>query len=165
MKITYLLALSLIVMMFLFSGCPVGIDYPLDTPGSKSIDKALLGTWISDKEGADIQKVIISKRDKTSYNIEVLEVGEYYSLDTKTFVAWVTTIGKEKFIYAKPDNEDKYYIYRYKVNGKGSFETNDVGLLVGGIDAVTSTEAFRDEVSKSMKMDGCFSELQNWSKQ
>jgi len=164
MKSIYFLAIALVGAMLLFSGCPIGIDYPLDEPGSKSIDKALLGTWTSDKEDATIKKVSIVKKDKTSYTIEVLEVGEYYTMETRMYTAWVTQIDKEKFLYAKPDNEDKYYIYRYKVTGKGSFETYDVGLLVGGIDGVTSTAAFREEVSKSMKMDDCFSDLQIWKK-
>ncbi|NLJ06789.1 MAG: hypothetical protein GX437_03860 [Sphingobacteriales bacterium] len=164
MKSVYLFALLLIGSMMLFSGCPVGTDYPPDNPGSKSIDKKLLGTWINNKEDADIQKVVISKGSNNSYDIEVLETGEYYMMSTKKFTGWVTTIGKEKFLYAKPDDEDKYYVYHYTLKGKNSFESSDVGLLVGGIDAVTSIEAFRAEIEASMKMDDCFSDFITWTK-
>lgn len=164
MKSIYLVAFFLISLMLIFSGCPVGIDYPLDTPGSKPIDKKLLGTWENNNKDADIQKVKISKGSNNSYEIEVINTGEYYMMETKKFTAWITKIGNENFLYAKPDNENKYYVYHYSITGKNSFESSDVRLLVGGLEAVTSTEAFRAEIEASMKLDDCFADFNTWTK-
>lgn len=150
--------------VLLFYGCPIGLDYSAGTPGTEKIDKALIGTWVTDKAEHEVKKVTITKIDDFSYNLVVEEKGELYSVDDDEFTAWVTTIKGKKFLYAKPTVEDKYYLYHYEVSGK-KLVTHDVGLLDGGTDAVKSTETLRQQIETSLDMDGCLSEEATFTKQ
>jgi hypothetical protein len=155
--------LSLGIVAILATGCPVGLDHPLDEPNANKIDKELLGTWESESESAEVKSVTISEASSTQYNIEVHEHGEMYVLETDKLIGWTTTLAGAKFVYLKPDNEEKFYHYQYKFDGQ-QLITNDVSLLEGGVDAVTSTKALRDQVEKSMKSDEWATETQTWHK-
>lgn len=157
--------LFLLATLLVSTGCPVGIDYPLGTPGSEKIDPDLIGTWSADKEDHEIMKVRIEKADNYSYRIVVLETGSMYSVEDDQFTGRVTTIGGKKFIYAQPNSSSEYYTYCYELDGKEQMRSYDVGLLVGGTDAVTSTQAYRNEVEASLKMDDCLSEETLWIKE
>ena len=54
-----LFALFIAPIMLLTTGCPVGITYPLGTPGTEKIDKSILGKWVQepgdDKEILSVQ--------------------------------------------------------------------------------------------------------------
>jgi len=69
----------------------------------------------------------------------------------------MTEIDGRKFLYAEGEISFTFFTYNYEIS-KNSLSLYDVGLLVGGRDAVTSTEAFRTEISASMKKPECLSE-------
>lgn len=158
-------ALLLLATLLIATGCPVGVGYPLSAPGSEKIDERLLGTWYTEKEDHDIQRVKIEKRDDYSYAIKVLETGSMYAVEDTNFQGWITKIGGKDFIFAMPSIAEEYYTYCYVIDGKNQMRSFDVGLLVGGVDAVTSTEAYRKEVEASLKMDDCLTEETLWVKE
>lgn len=155
----------LILVITTFYGCPVGIDYPLGTPGTEKLNKELIGTWKSDKTDAEVLKVKFEKNDDNSYKVTVLERGEMYALETDFLTGWVTEVEGKTFVFFKPENETKYYHYMIKELGKGKMVSCDVSLLDGGVDAVTSTEALRKQVTNSMKSDEFGVETITWTKQ
>ncbi len=163
MKAKYSLLLLLPAVVLLMTGCPVGLDYSLGTPGSEEINKTLIGTWVNGSEEAEVKRVKIVKGKENSYDVTVLERGEMYSLETDNLQGWVTTLEEKSFLYLKPVGEDKFYHYCYWMEGE-ILQTSDVSLLDGGVDAVTSTETLRKQVATSMRMKEWGSEIQEWSK-
>ena len=151
--------------ILLLTGCPVGTDYPLSTPGTEKIDKALIGTWIAQDPESSVKKVKIKKSDKYSYNVMVVDTGSYYWVDDMKFTGYTTEMEGKKFVYFKGETSGKYYLYCYEVIDKKQFKTWDVGLKEGGIDAVVSTDAFRQEVIASLKHDDCLSGEILWIKE
>lgn len=161
-----LLHLSILVIVITsFYGCPIGIDYPLGTPGKEKINKDLIGIWESNDSEAEVLKVKFEKSDDNSYKVTVLERGAMYGLETDFLTGWVTEIEGKTFLFFKPENEEKYYHYMIKEMGNGTMVTCDVSLLDGGVDAVTSTEAFRKQVATSMKSAEYGVESITWSKE
>ncbi len=147
----------LILMLLVLTGCPTGLPHPLGNPGTEKIDQNLIGEWITDNPDAEAANFKIAKKDNYSYSVEVLQKGEMYSITSTSLTGWITKLDGQNFFYLKPSDEESYYLYAYKLNGKTELITYDVSLLVGGVDAVTSTSAFRDEVSKSLKQPNCLS--------
>lgn len=141
----------LVLATLALASCPVGVEFPLGTPGTEKIDKKLLGTWRATDAEHEVQRVRISKRDKTSYDLEVLQKGELFAADATSFTGWVTKVDGQRFLYANAQSSDEYFTYAYDFAGKDLVVSN-VALLVGGIDAVTSTAAYRAEVSASLKL-------------
>jgi len=152
------------VMITSFYGCPIGIDYPLAKTGGEKINKDLIGTWVAEGDG-EVKKATISKNDDNSYKITVEERGEMYSLETDNLSGWITELDGKSFLIFKPENEEKYYHYMIKESGKRTMVTCDVSLLDGGVDAVTSTETLREQVSLSMKKAEFCVETTRWTKQ
>jgi hypothetical protein len=148
-----------------FYGCPVGLDYPIEAPGNEKIDEKLLGTWKNNNPDEEIIRVKISKKDNHSYNVQVLEKGEMYALESDNFIGWICSLQGKKFLYFKPDNEDKYYHYFIKELKDNKMISCDLALLDGGKDAVTSTESLQKEVISSMKMEGFCAETEQWTKE
>lgn len=152
-----IITLLLVTVLFIY-GCPVGVDYAPDTPGSKPIDKRLIGTWTCVSGSCDDIKVVeVKKEDKTSYSIKVLEKGTSYMTNDVNFKGWVTQIDGIDFLYAQGDSSSQYYNYTY------SFKNDrlilyDARFLEGGMDAVTSSEALRTEISASLKKPDFFTE-------
>jgi hypothetical protein len=161
-----LLSFSLLaVIVLVFYGCPIGLDYSLGSPGAEKIDPALLGTWkIDETMDGEVLKLKISKGDATSYKVEVLERGEMYSLSTDDLTGWVTKVNGENFLYVKPSDEEKFYHYHYEVTGK-KLVIHDVALLDGGVDAISSTETLRSQVERSMTKEGWGKEKLEYTKQ
>ena len=155
------LAWLALLPLWLLWGCPTGADYPLGTLDTEAIDPALLGTWAQDDTEREVMRVVVRQKTETAYAVEVLERGATFALEDDLLTGWVTTIGDKKFIYLKPASEEKYYLYCYEVRD-GELLTWDVGLLVGGIDAVTSTEAYRQEVAASLGLEDCLSSQTHW---
>ncbi len=161
-----LLHLSIFILVITtFYGCPIGIDYPLGTPGKEKINKELIGTWVSDKSDAEVIKVKFEKNDDNSYKVTVLERGEMYALETDNLIGWITEVEGKIFLFFKPENEEKYYHYMIKEMDKAKMVSCDVSLLDGGVDAVTSTEAFRKQVATSMKSAEYGVETISWTKE
>lgn len=151
-------AFSLLFGVFLFvsMGCPAGLEYPLDEPGTVEIDPELIGTWIAEDESAEMLKVKVSKKDNYTLFVEVLESSENYLMDVSTFDAWVTTFEGKNFLFAKPDDgsEESYYHYNYEIEN-GNLVIQDISLLVNGTDGVSDMESLRKEVAASLKLEGC----------
>ena len=149
----------LFLLAIVTPGSPVGIPYPLcDESQLEKVDKDLLGTWKAVADSAEILVVRIGQEDELTYNVEVIEQSENYLADDTQFFSWTTRLDGHSFIFSQgseSDNED-FYLYHYAFEGK-KLVIHDVGLLVGGMDAVTSTEAFRQEVSASLKNPECLS--------
>lgn len=154
-----------VIIIGTFYGCPVGLDHPLSEPGKEKIEDNLIGVWKNSKADAEITKVKISKKDEYSYSVQVLEKGEMYALETDNFIGWSTSLEGKKFLFFKPDNEDKYYHYLIKELKGPKMISCDLSLLDGGKDAVTSTESLRKEVISSMKMEGFCAETEQWTKE
>lgn len=150
----------------LTTGCPVGIAYPLGKPGTEKIDTKLIGVWQAKSDSAEMVKLEVGKKDDFTYWVEVLQTGESYMAESTSFDAWVTKIDGQNFIYSKPTDPaaEEFFVYQYAVNGK-SLAIQDVSLLIGGMDAVTSTEAFRNEVSASLKLPDCLTSKLEYQKQ
>ena len=108
----------------------------------------------------------IRDRDNNSVFVNVLQRGSMYSMETDNFYGWFTEIEGKNFIYMQDidDAEDDYYTYCFEVNGN-TMKSYDISLLVGGVDAITSTEAYREEVKASLKMEGALSSEAIWTKQ
>ena len=155
-----LLALALMVC----SGCPIGLDYPLAPKGEEKIERELIGTWVAEAEDPEVKKVSLKSSGDNTYEVEVLEKGSMYSLETDKLEAWVTTVNKGNFLILKPEGEDKFYHYQFHFNGN-KLVTNDVSLVDGGVDAVTSTETLRNQVERSMGMEGWADENISWNKE
>lgn len=157
----------LLLLGIVSTGCPVGIAYPLcEATQIEKVDKNLLGTWKAMDNSADILQVKIGKEDEVTYNVEVLEKGENYMVDEVQFFSWATKLDGHSFLFSKASEGDdsNYYLYHIVLDKKRLI-IEDMGLLVGGVDAVTSTEAFRQEVSASLKMPDCLSARFEYSKQ
>jgi hypothetical protein len=148
-----------------FYGCPVGLDYPIEAPGNEKIDEKLIGTWNNNNPDAEIIRVKISKKDDHSYTVQVLEKGEMYALETDNFIGWSASLEGKKFLFFKPDNEDKYYHYVIKELTGPKMLSCDLSLLDGGKDAVTSTGALQKEALSSMKMEDFCAETEQWTKE
>ncbi|HEX2900424.1 MAG TPA: hypothetical protein VHS96_11955 [Bacteroidia bacterium] len=164
MKAKHFLLLLLPAVVLLMTGCPIGLDYSLGTPGTEEINKSLIGTWVNGSEEAEVKRVKIAKGKDNSYEVAVQERGEMYSLETDELQGWVTTVEDKSFIYLKPIGEEKYYHYCYWMDGS-TLITCDVSLLDGGVDMVTSTETLRSQVAKSMHKAEWGSEVQEWTKE
>lgn len=162
-KFIHLSIFTLIITTFY--GCPVGIDYPLGNPGKENINKEFLGTWVNSAEDPEVKKVSIKKKDDYSYDVLVLERGSMYALETDILTGWLTDVEGKTFLFFKPENEEKYYHYMIKEKDKATMVTCDVSLLDGGVDAVTSTEAFRKQIVTSMKSDEYGVETITWTKE
>ncbi len=150
---------------FLFSGCPVGIDYPAGYPGKEKIDRELIGTWFNDQDEPAVKEVRISKVDEYSMHAEVTQQGSMYSLDATELTGWCTEIGNMKFVYWQPNsNTDlQFYLYAYKIEN-GKLITYDVSLLDGGVDAVTSVENYRSQIERSLKKTECLTDTTYWQR-
>jgi hypothetical protein len=160
--------LSILLLMLpavlLFYGCPIGVDYPAGEPGTEKIDNDFIGTWKQDDTDKEILKFTITKKDKYSYKIVIDEQGTLYGEEATEFTGWVTTIKGKHILFAKALDGTKYYMYEYSVKKK-TLTTHDIGLLDGGVEAVTSTEALRKEIETSLGMEGALSEETIWTKQ
>lgn len=164
MKTRYSFFLLLPVVVLLMMGCPVGLDYSLGAPGTESIDKSLVGTWMCTSDEGEVKRVQLAKGKDNSYAVTVLERGELYSLETNHLTGWATTVQEKSFIYLQPMGDEKYYHYCYWMEGS-TLVTCNVALLDGGIDAVSSTETLRSQVSRSMRMEDWGKETLEWIKE
>lgn len=163
-----MIAVPLAGILLTLTACPIGIDYSLGTPGTEKIDKSLIGTWTTSTPDAEVVKVRISKKDNYSYLVEILEKGEMYDLETDMLTAWVTELDGNKFLYAQEGGDSPsgpYYLYHYGFDNQKNLTLHDVSLLINGVDGITSTDAFREEVRQSLKKEGCLSEPRTYTGQ
>ena len=162
-----LLFMAIAFISILTTGCPIGIGYPLcEADKVEKLDTRLLGNWKSLSDSAEILEVKLTKKDDVTFNVEVLEHSDNYLNDAFTYFSWTTKLDGRSFLFSQPAEGESsdYYLYHYAFEGK-KLVLHDVGLLVGGVDAVTSTEAFRKEVSASLKDPDCLSARIEYAKQ
>jgi hypothetical protein len=158
-----LLALFLLVT----TGCPVGVPYPLcEAHQVEQVDSRLIGTWKCLSDSAEILQVRISEEDDITYGVEMLQTGSNYMAEDSLFFSWATQLDGHHFLFSQGiESEDSnFFLYEFSFEGK-KLVIHDVGLLVGGMDAITSTEALRAEVAASLKMTGCLSSRFEYEKQ
>lgn len=151
--------IAALTVIIVATACPVGIDHAPDTPGNVKIDKRLIGAWATANKEAAIQKIVVKKLDETTYAVEVTEKSDNFLADETKYSSWLTEIDGQQFIYSKPaSGKNQYFTYHLKIDGKDQFTISDVGLLDKGVDGVTSTRTFREEISRSLKMKDCLTE-------
>jgi hypothetical protein len=160
--------LAVAVSPFVFMACPVSSDYPLGEKNTEKIDPQLIGTWTNDSTTHEATKVTIKKIDDYTYDLHVDETGESFMADYYTYHAWLTTLKGKRFMVLQAMNgeteTDEYYVYNIDLNSN-KLITHNITLKVNGTDAITSIEAYREEVSASMKMDDFLSGEIVWKKQ
>jgi hypothetical protein len=87
------------VLFFTLYGCPVGMDYAMVEPGSEKINEELIGTWTANAEDPEAKKLIISKKDDTSYTVEVLEKGSMYMPESTNLTGWIAKIDRQDLLF------------------------------------------------------------------
>ncbi|HRY33046.1 MAG TPA: hypothetical protein P5531_08790 [Bacteroidales bacterium] len=142
-----------ICLVLLLQACPVSLDFPLGEEGIYPLDKALLGTWVNQGSGEDIEvkEVEVRALDAYTYRITVLQKTGSYMMSDMEFNAWIAKLDGEAFLVIDEGDGQKFLHYCYRLKGK-QVTLYDMGLLDGGMDAVLSVESLRDQVSRSMKM-------------
>jgi hypothetical protein len=159
---TVILNLCFGACMILITGCPVGSNYPLGYPGTEKMDERLLGVWENNESDPEVKKIIISLADEFSYDVQIVEKGSMYEPAGNKLKGWVTPLNGLNFVYFKPVDEFKYYLYCYEIVNEEKIFTYNVGLKSGGKDAVTSTESYRAEVVASLSHPDCIGEKIEW---
>jgi len=158
----------IIVISVFLMGCPVSTTYPLGKAESaEKIDKALIGTWTNDSTSSEATKIIIEKESETIYKITVVEKGTMFMAETTYFKAWATKLENKTFMILQERGaeglKEVYYVYSLELE-KNKMTTHDITLKVGGTDAITSIETYRDEVKASMTKEGFLSGKIVWKK-
>lgn len=164
MKKLFLAAL-LSPLLFMLGGCPVGMDYSPGNPGSEKINSRLLGTWTCANDTCEaINEVEVKKLNDYSYSIDVMDVSEMYSLETRHLTGYTTNIGGHDFLYCLPEGDTLWYTYEYSFTDNNHLYLQDIGLKVKGVEGVTSVVAFRAEIEASLRVEGSLSNLQSYVK-
>jgi len=167
MKSIYSFAL-IISCVFLLTACPIATTYPLGNKGAVKLDPQLIGTWTNQTEDTESTGVTISKGKETNtYNLHVDEKGSMFMADGEDFIGWLATLNGKTFFVLQQlvDGEatESYYVYHIKLD-KSILTTNDITLMVNGTDAITSIEAYQEEVIASMAMDEFLAGEIQWQK-
>lgn len=151
--------------LFILTGCPVGLDYPLGNEGQEKNDTKLYGTWeINDPEETVLQ-FTASKKSDNSMRFVVDDYSEMFTPNTTVFTGWIVSLGGMRFLCLTEDADPSAY-YHYVIQELSDTELKicDLSLLQDGIDAVTSQEALRKEVMQSMKKPEFLSTVMTYSK-
>jgi hypothetical protein len=135
----------------LLTACPTGLDFAPGKTGTHKINKSLTGTWSLAEGDGEFLRVTVEPNDEYSHKVHVLEHGTSYALETDDFIMYETEIADVKILYLKPDNEEKYYLYQYKIDIDGGLILADVPLLDKGVEGLISTESLRLEIEVSSK--------------
>lgn len=152
----------------LFTACPVSTSYPLEKKGAVKMDKALLGEWQTDVEDAEAQRILFKQGEEANtYAVTVLERGSMFMADGDDFTGWLAELGGKRFLVLQQviDGvaQETYYVYNIEISGN-KLVSHDISLKVGGTDAVTSVQAYQEEVLASMKMEDFLASEMIWSK-
>lgn len=172
MNTRFFLPVLFVVSVFL-TGCPVSSSYPLGyKTDAKPFRNDLVGTWSNkpakEEGGHEVAKVVISKGSSANtYRITVKEKRESFAADTDVFEGWITELnGLQFFVLQEIINgnpQQSYYVYHFSML-KESFTTNEISLKVKGTEAITSVEAYQEEVTASMKHNEFHTEKTIWMK-
>lgn len=155
----------LLPILLIITGCPVGLPHSVGVPGTEKIDARLVGSWHQSDPEKEVMKMTILKLDDYSIQVTVEERGSMFTEDQDVFKGWFTTLNNKQFVYFQKitDSNSSYYNYIYKFDGD-KLITYDFGLLDGGVDSVTSTQSFRDQVLVSMQREEFLSDETVWTK-
>ncbi|MES2555006.1 MAG: hypothetical protein V4604_02595 [Bacteroidota bacterium] len=165
-----ILSIALIVSgLFLLAGCPVSSTYPLGKKGDVKLDTRLIGTFSNTVGDVEADKVIVKKGTETNtYFVHVEEKGSAFMADGEDFTGWLTKLEDETFLVLQQlidgEEQETYYVYHIGFN-KSGFTSSDISLKVNGTAAITSIEAYREEVEASMGMDEFLASPIEWTKQ
>ncbi len=146
-KYASLLALPLLLFLF---GCPVGMQYSPGFPAAKNRRKAVGYLGNLRRKNLEFKVASISKKDDYSLNVSVSGTGSTYMPKGTEFTGWTTQVDNRRIVYIRDVDANEYYMYGYTYQDNGLM-LYDVALLDGGVDAVTSTETFRSQISSSLK--------------
>lgn len=166
-----LLSITLIVSgLFILAGCPVSSTYPLGKKGDVKLDTRLIGTFANSVEDVEANKVVIKKGSETNtYSVYVSEKGSSFMADGPDFTGWLAKLDDQTFFVLQQimdgEEQETYYVYHIEFNKSGEFTSSDISLKVNGIDAITSIEAYREEVKASMGMEGFLAGTIEWKKE
>ncbi len=161
-KITLLLKyITVLSLAILLQACPVSLDFPLEEPGNVPADGALEGIWVNTghPDSVEVLEARIRLIDRFRLRIEVLKKTANYFTDLTEFDAWVSNLEGEKFLVIQEGDNEKFMHYCYKLKA-GELVLYDMSLLDGGTDAVTSTDALREQVRLSLQDPGFFKDTQ-----
>lgn len=174
MKTSFLYVPLLLLAVIFLTGCPVSSKYPLaDKKDALPFDDNLVGSWTNsnaDKDkGHEVGKMVIAKGSaNNTYRIVVKEKRDMYAAETDVFEGWVIELNGMKFFVLQEVRKqklyDEYYVYHVTF-GKSMVSSNDISLKVKGIEAITSIEAYQEEVKASMKHPEFHSSKTIWYKQ
>ena len=166
-----ILSIALIVSgLFILAGCPVSSTYPLGDKGEVKLDTHLLGTFMNEAEDVEANEVIISKgSEANTYNVHVESKGSMFMADGEDFTGWLAKLDDQTFFVLQQLIDgvatETYYVYHIQIDKNHSkFTTSDITLKVNGTDAITSIEAYREEVKASMTMEGFLAGTIEWTK-
>lgn len=156
-------------IIFLLTACPVVQHIPFSTKGETSFDNRLVGMWSNTQTEIEAIKVEIKAGvDDKSAILNVIEKGSMFMAESESFEAWLSVLKNQTFLVLKEikteaTEKDNYYLYHLVIS-QNTVVTSDVSLLVGGSDAITSTETYREEVKASMDKEGFLSSPIEWHK-
>lgn len=158
MKIMKKIMLLILPLAFLLQACPVEVGYAPGNPGKEKLNEKILGSWTSSDSGLVFTAVNVVKADDFSADVKVLQKSADYMIEDTEFKLWTTVIDGKNFAYLCAKSKllaPTYYLYHFIID-KNTMKLYEVRFLVEGIDGITSTESFREEVSASMKNPECF---------
>jgi hypothetical protein len=161
-------AIALCCSMFLLTGCPVSSTFPLGQKGDVEFNDLLIGTWSTEASDPVVKKATISKGEEaeTAF-LHVDERGEMFMADGDDFLIWLTILENKTFLVMQQimdgENQPTFYAQHITI-AKDLITTSDFLLLVNGTDAITSIEAYREEVKASMDNSGFLMEQIEWNK-
>ena len=143
----------LVLLLPLLTACPFDLDYQLEDQNVHKIDENLLGTWRCLDPDETVLKVSFYKKSDYLYAVSVINNSEMFTPETKEFTGWIARVNEQRFlVFSENEVPNKYYHYILMESSQNQLVVADLGLLVGGIDAVKSTASLREEVAKSMKL-------------
>lgn len=170
MKKYFFITFSIIALLGILTACPVASNYPLGKKGAVALNPKLIGTWLTDQQDIEANQISITKgTEKNTYNLHVDEKGSMFMADGEDFIAWVAEIKEMKFLVLQQlvDGQatETYYVYHINMLKDKAFVSSDITLKVLGTEAITSIDAYREEVKASMEMEGFLTGEISWTKQ
>ncbi len=111
-----ILPFVLLLLSFVFMGCPYGAEVPIDD-GKTKIEEKLLGKWES-KSSSDYD-YIVSKKDDSTYKIEKKPRGDG---DVTVYLAFMSVIGTNRFlnVWEEQNSTQTFYFYKMDISGSGA---------------------------------------------
>lgn len=154
------------ILLGILTACPISSSYPLGEKGAVALNTKLLGTWSSDASDIEANQITISKgKEANTYALHVDVKGSMFMAEGEDFTAWIAQIKDKQFLVLQDlaSQKDTYYVYYFSLKD-GELISNDITLKVNGVDAITSIDSYREEVSASMEMEDFLASEIKWKK-